>query len=114
MTQYVAPPSDAVGVRLDALGCDVNVTIGGGRAVEAASAITRAWDWCLKWSQPARSSALHIQVVLDDDPAVVNAASTRGAIAGTDVRMVLHFLSQAVTVTCIDHLAGRRLMLHAC
>ena len=35
-------------------------------------------------------------------------------MAASDVRFILHFLSQAVTVACIDKLAGTKLMLHAC
>ena len=60
----------------------------------------------------AGPTASRIAVVLDDNPSVVMAAQERGAIAATELPIVMHLLAQAVTVAGIDRQARRLLMLH--
>jgi hypothetical protein len=109
-------PADArpaTGLRLRAMDTLVDLDFGGSLGASLAHDVRRAWARCLV---PSGSDAadVHLQVVLDEDPAVVAAASAEGALACTDRTQVLDALSPRVTVAAITHQAGALMMLHAC
>ena len=105
-------------LQLSALGVPVTVRALGCRAHQAAAGIAEAWDWCRPGDRVAAGDPIVVDVILDDDPAVVaslrEASDAGRVLAGTGLAGIMHDLSPAITVAAIGRRAGELLMLHAC
>ena len=89
--------------------------MGGSGADELAEAVRVAWERCVAPPTRDEGSAdpVVIDVFLDSDPAAVDAARRRGALASSDRGAVLEALSPAVTMAAITRRQDSLLMLHA-
>jgi len=99
-------------VLVEVMGVPVTIRCGGSRAGELAEVVQTAWAWCPRTGPAEDPVVLH--AVLDEDDAAVDAAGRAGAVAVTTLRVLADQLTPAVTVSAIERLAGRLLMLHAC
>ena len=96
---------------LRTLGCEVRLVISGARAGEAFDEIRSAWEWTL--TDPSDDAEpITIRIVLD--AAAIEGLAADGTLATSNLTTLMHWLSQAITRTCIDHQAGKLLMIHAC
>ena len=99
-------------VAVTALGTRIDVEIAGGHADEVADDLLRAWSRCdarrVDDAQP-RS----VRVLVDDDPAAIDDAAARGAIAGPSGSVVGDQIALAVTLQAIQTVEGDLLMLRA-
>ncbi|MSZ77866.1 MAG: hypothetical protein F2667_12230 [Actinobacteria bacterium] len=110
MTATRAP--DDVRVDLMAIGVPVVVNATGSGARHAAAEIARAWARCV--IPPNDAPLARIEVVLDDDPAVLAAGSARGAVVSQTLPQLLHDFSPHITTHAIARQAtSQLLMLHA-
>lgn len=77
-----------------------------------AEHVRSAWEWCLR--RDGVSPAATVRAVLDHSPSAVAAAAASGAVAHTDPLVMEDWLAPRITISAIEQMAGRALMLHAC
>jgi len=102
-------------LRIRIIETDLELRCTGGLAADARAAIEEAWAWCL--STPTDTPADIVLEAWCQDHApreAVDAAWRRGAVAGTSVTELMHFLSSVATTSAITAQAGKLLMLHGC
>jgi hypothetical protein len=83
---------------LDVLGVTAKVTL---HDPDLGREVSRAWSACLL--EPATDGAVAFEI-----------AESMDASLGADLPARLELVTQSLTVSAIEHLAGERLMLHAC
>lgn len=107
---------DAGPVVLTAMGLVVHLRPSGARAEELRDELLRAWSAALASPDQPSSDvpAVVVDVVLDDDAAVVSGARSDGAVAGSDPVPVLDEVSTRVTQRCLEQKVGAAWLLHAC
>ena len=111
MPLSLSGPEVATG--LVTLDVPVVVRCHGQQSAHLREAVARAWRDCASGSAVEDPDAEVVDVLLDDDEAVVAEARRRGATASTSLDHLLHDLSPVVTERAITRNAGRLLMLHA-
>ena len=99
-------------VAVTALGTEVHIEVGGGRADAFADDLPRAWSRCGA-RRADDAGDRRVRVVVDDDPAVIDDAAAHGAIAGPDAAVVGHQVALAVTLQAIEANEGALVMLRA-
>lgn len=116
MSKYEVGVASTQVLALTSVGGDIVLDVGGEGADLVTDAVRDAWAWCMVAGDPdaaTDSKPSRLDVVLDEDPAVIADAQRRGAIAATGLATLMHLLTQAITVAGIDRQAGRLLMVHA-
>ncbi|MFC6694901.1 ATP-binding protein [Nocardioides daphniae] len=104
--------SDLAPVVLRVMGVVVHLRATGGRAAELRADLVRAWERCLE--ETSEAPAATVEICLDDDPDLVVRARARGAVAGTDLFLVMDEVSSSLTQTTLEQVVGTRWLLHAC
>ena len=99
-------------VAVTALGTQVHVEVAGGNAASLAADLLRAWSRC-DARQVDDVQGRSVRVLVDDDPAAVEDAASRGAIAGADGSVVGDQVALAVTLQAMEANEGDLLMLRA-
>ncbi|MBD3923442.1 hypothetical protein IEZ26_02315 [Nocardioides cavernae] len=99
-------------VAVTALGTQVHVEVAGGNAGSVAADLLRAWSRC-DARQVDDVQGRSVRVLVDDDPAAVEDAAARGAIAGPSGSVVGDQVALAVTLQAMEANEGDLLMLRA-
>jgi len=94
------------------MGVPVAVDCGGSMGSQLASHVRSVWEWCLRSDHAAPAAT--VRAVLDPSSAVVASASASGAVAHSDPLVMEDWLAPRITISAIEQMAGRALMLHAC
>ena len=105
------PLPDGQAVVVTALGLRVRILVTGDRADEVLEQVPRIWEYCPDGL--ATDPAGTVAVVFDSRPDVLASADADGIVAREHLPDLLEVLTQRVTLTAIDALAGDALMLHA-
>jgi hypothetical protein len=98
---------------LSAMGVRVDVDVAGSRAAEVLERLPDLWELCPPPVPGTDLPRARLLVVHDADDEVGLRAEAAGAVARPDTEDLLQLLTQRVTVTAIDALAGRLHLLHA-
>lgn len=99
-------------VAVTALGTEVHVEVSGAHADAVATDLLRAWSRC-DARRVDDAQGRSVRVLVDDDPAAVEQAAARGAIAGPSAAVVGDQVALAVTLQAIEANEGDLLMLRA-
>lgn len=112
----VENPSEAetASVALHLMGVVVDVRPTGARSAELRTDLLRAWERCLPRSGDVATADATLEVCLDDDPEVTAQARGRGAVAGTDLFVVMDEVSSQLTQVALEQVVGKKWLLHAC
>ena len=97
---------------LVAMGVPVLVRAHGARAEELHAFVCAAWQDCAGTAVDSLDPVV-VDVLLDDDAQIVDAAVREGMLGSVSAAMVLHDLSPRITAEIIGRNAGELLMLHA-
>lgn len=99
-------------VAVTALGAEVHVEVAGTHADTFASDLLSTWSRC-DARRVDQAQGRSVRVLVDDDPAAIDAAAARGAIAGPSAAVVGDQVALAVTLQAIEANEGDLLMLRA-
>lgn len=99
-------------VAVTALGTQVHLDVAGRNADKVAHDLLRAWSRC-EARRVDDVQGRSVRVVVDDDPAAIEDAAARGAIAGASGSVVGDQLALAVTLQAMEANEGDLLMLRA-
>lgn len=99
-------------VAVTALGTRVDVEVTGGHADTVTAELLRAWSRC-DARRVDEAQGRSVRVLVDDDPAAIDDAAARGAIAGPSAAVVGDQVALAVTLQAIEANEGDLLMLRA-
>ncbi|MFC7725607.1 hypothetical protein ACFQW6_10850 [Nocardioides sp. GCM10028917] len=99
-------------VAVTALGTQVHVEVAGENADGVADDLLHAWSRC-DARQVEDVQGHRVRVLVDDDPAAVEDAAARGAIAGASGSVVGEQVALAVTLQAMEANEGDLLMLRA-
>jgi hypothetical protein len=85
----------------------------GPRGLDAATAVSAAWDWCLtgEGQGTVERSVQHLTVMLEGSP---ETAPSPSRVVARDVASLLHKLSPVVTRLAITERRDDLIMFHAC
>ena len=97
---------------MTALGTQVHLEVAGGNADGVAADLLRAWSRC-EARKVDDVQGRSVRVLVDDDPAAVEDAAARGAIAGPSGSVVGDQVALAVTLQAMEANEGDLLMLRA-
>jgi len=95
-----------------ALGTQVHVEVAGDHADGVADDLVRAWSRC-EARRVEDVQGRGVRVLVDDDPAAIEDAAARGAIAGPSGSVVGEQVALAVTLQAMEANGGDLLMLRA-
>lgn len=98
---------------LDVMGVRVVLELGGSGVDTLRGCVERAWDRCLL-PDAEEADAARVEVVLDEDAAVLGEARARGAVSGATEIDVMDELTTRLVREGLEALVGDRLLLHAC
>lgn len=99
---------------LSAMGVRVDVEVSGDRAGEVLDALPSLWAECpTDGARDDPTASRVVRVVHDRDPELGWSAEAAGNLARPETPDLLQLVTQRVTVTAIDALAGRLHLLHA-
>lgn len=104
-------------MQIEALGCRVELSLGGSRAEELRAALARAWSRCLAADDGAQADASIVVTLLASGEPVPDGFTLRSdlvadRVSGASLAAVLQNTTQAVTYAVIAARAGELLMLH--
>ena len=93
------------------MGVDIDVRVEGSRADELVAELAELWSWCPRTGRSRERK--QVVATLDDDPATLDAAHAKGAIAGHELEGVAGRVTTALVVEAVEASKGELLMLRA-